>query len=196
MFFILRSLIVSVKEVRLCNYSHVSWSGKSLSTHGRRNSGGLFPSSSGDTVSKDQAHYTGEIILEILTHTWSLYGLWSKIHSVIVMLKQRKFLIGLTSWPWKSLCVTSAESFNLWSVSHVFFHRTQCVYYGLYYSTAQNALTLPPFVNSVGRNLPHVVHNNYEYTTSPDVLLYSNVLLFFKMGELLCDLSNTKCSNT
>lgn len=112
------------------------------------------------------------------------------------MLKQKKFLIDLTSWPWKSLCVTSAESFNLWSVSHLFFCRTQCVYYGLYYSTAQNALTLSPFVNSVGRNFPHVVRNNYEYTTSPDVLLYSNVLLFFKMGELLCELPNTKCSNT
>lgn len=49
-------------------------------------------------------HTTGDIVfLETLTHTWGLYGLWSKIHSVMVILKQKKFLIDLTSWPWKSV---------------------------------------------------------------------------------------------
>lgn len=33
--------------------------------------------------------------------------------------------------------------------------------------------------------------HNSEYSTSPDGLLYSNFLLFSKMGELLCGLPNT-----
>lgn len=80
-------------------------------------------------------HYTGEMVsLEVLTHTWSLDGLWYKFHSVIVILRRKEFLIDLTFWTWKPSCVTSAKSFNLWPISHLSFLHTQCVYCVMYLS--------------------------------------------------------------
>lgn len=91
---------------------------------------------SGDTAGKDHAIPVGchanEIFL-LETLTLSLYSLWSKAHSVTVILKrsgvQKEFL--RYTFDFWSL-VISSKSFNLQSVPLIFSLQTQCVHNGVH----------------------------------------------------------------